>query len=264
LATGGIIYGSIYIALLVFIFVRGIRAIKKSPDSYRIQIVAVFSAWIAFQAQSMISIDNIGISIWGWVLGGVLVACSVDKLESSSGSPNQVAIQPVISAAISLLAIFLIAPLYTSEVNMMKARMWFNPSQASNKPYLYEAAMKVENGSLVEPAYKVMVGSYLFSSGYENEGIAAVEKVLDENPRNLDALHLISEYWRYKGNDEKEIYYRNLISENDPWNAKNLLTIGEVYKKQGNTTKMNEALEKIIEIAPDSEISILAKTALVS
>jgi O-antigen ligase len=264
LATGGFLYGVIYLCLLVFIFIRGIKAIRKSPEKYRIQIVSVFSAWVAFQSQSLISIDNLGISIWGWVLGGVLVACSIDKIESSPGSSNQVSIQPVISAAISLLVVFLIAPLYTSEVNMMKARMWFNPSEASNKPYLYEAAMKVENGSLVEPGYKIMVGSYLFSSGYENEGITAVKKVLDKNPRNLDALQLISEFWRYKGDHEKEIYYRNLISDNDPWNAKNLLAIGEAYKKQGDTLKMNEVLEKIIRITPDSEISNLAKTSLTS
>jgi O-antigen ligase len=261
-ATGGFIYGTIYLSLLVFIFIRGIKAIRNSPEKYRIQIVSVFSAWVAFQSQSLISIDNLGISIWGWVLGGVLVACSVDKSDSYSGSPNQVSVQPVVSAAISLLAIFLIAPLYTSEVNMMKARMWFNPSQELNKPYLYEAAMKVENGSLVDPGYKVVVGSYLLSSGYENEGIAVVKKVLDKNSRNLDALQLISEYWQYKENYEREIYYRNLISENDPWNARNLLALGEAFKKQGDTMKMQEVLEKILRIAPDSEISNLAQSLL--
>lgn len=263
-ATGGFVYGAIYLVLLVFIFIRGIKAIKNSPENYRIQIVSVFSAWIAFQSQSLISIDNLGISIWGWVLGGVLVACSFDKSEFNIGSYNHVSIQPVISAAISLIAVFLISPLYTSEVNMMKARMWFNPSQASNKPYLYEAAMKVDNGSFVEPGYKVMVASYLFSTGYENEGIAAVNRVLDKNPRNLDALQLISQFWQFKGNYEKEIYYRNLISENDPWNAKNLLDLGEAYKKQGNSIKTKEVLDKILEITPNSEISNLAKTSLAS
>jgi hypothetical protein len=29
--------------------------------------------WLAFQSQSLISIDNIGISIWGWFLGAIVV-----------------------------------------------------------------------------------------------------------------------------------------------------------------------------------------------
>ena len=34
------------------------------------------SAWIGFQAQSLISIDNIGIAVWGWLLGGAIIGLS--------------------------------------------------------------------------------------------------------------------------------------------------------------------------------------------
>ena len=261
-ATGGLLYGAIYMFLLIFIFIRGIKAIKISQADSRFKVLTVFSAWIAFQSQSLISIDNIGISIWGWVLGGILVGCSVDKVALNLKSKNQITLQPVISSAFAILTILIISPLYQNEVNMMKARMWYNPSQASNKPYLFEAAMKVENGLLVEPAYKIMSGSYLLSSGFESEGTSAVDKVIESNPRNLDALQLMSEYWGYKGDYEKEIYYRNLISEYDPWNAKNLLALGESYKKQGDLLKMNSILEKILKMDPGSEISNLAKTSL--
>jgi hypothetical protein len=34
--------------------------------------VTIFAAWIGFQAQSLISINVIGLSVWGWVLGGLI------------------------------------------------------------------------------------------------------------------------------------------------------------------------------------------------
>jgi hypothetical protein len=40
------------------------------------------------------------------------------------------------------------------------------------------------------------------------------------------------------------------------------LALGEAFKKQGDTMKMQEVLEKILRIAPDSEISNLAQSLL--
>lgn len=36
--------------------------------------VAIAVAWIGYQVQSIISINQIGLAIWGWLLGGVLIA----------------------------------------------------------------------------------------------------------------------------------------------------------------------------------------------
>ena len=36
--------------------------------------VAIAVAWVGYQVQSVISINQIGIAIWGWLLGGILIA----------------------------------------------------------------------------------------------------------------------------------------------------------------------------------------------
>jgi O-antigen ligase len=78
-STSGIFVGLTYLAILAFIFWRGITGIRNNSGNNRLLVASVFSAWLAFQAQSVISIDNIGISVWGWVLGGTLVGFSISE-----------------------------------------------------------------------------------------------------------------------------------------------------------------------------------------
>ena len=72
-ATGGIFVGISYILINIFILHSAFGAIKLASERNKPIIVTIFASWLAFQAQSIISIDNIGLTIWGWILGAALV-----------------------------------------------------------------------------------------------------------------------------------------------------------------------------------------------
>jgi O-antigen ligase len=55
----------------VLILLEAIRFIKNNI-SFDPIFVFLFSTWVAYQAQSIISINQIGLAVWGWVLGGLL------------------------------------------------------------------------------------------------------------------------------------------------------------------------------------------------
>ena len=68
--------------LLTYLFVLGVavRAIVvviQRSKSYDPVFVAIAGAWIAYQAQSLISLNQIGLAAWGWALTGALVAYEV-------------------------------------------------------------------------------------------------------------------------------------------------------------------------------------------
>jgi O-antigen ligase len=77
-ATGGLFLGISYLLLTAFIFWRGLKSLKHFHGDERFFRSVFFIAWLAFQGQSLISIDNIGISIWGWVLGAIVVGLSTE------------------------------------------------------------------------------------------------------------------------------------------------------------------------------------------
>ena len=62
-----------YLALLSFVFVAIIKVTLRNRKFDPI-FVALVTAWIGYQIQSIISINQIGLAIWGWLLGGSLIA----------------------------------------------------------------------------------------------------------------------------------------------------------------------------------------------
>ncbi len=62
-----------YVALVAYSGVALLRTfirLKKFDGTF----TAIAGAWIGYQVQSIISINQIGLAIWGWLLGGALIA----------------------------------------------------------------------------------------------------------------------------------------------------------------------------------------------
>jgi hypothetical protein len=62
-----------YLAILVIAFIALVKVTFRSR-TYDPKFVAIASIWLCYQLQSIISINQIGLAIWGWVLSGALVA----------------------------------------------------------------------------------------------------------------------------------------------------------------------------------------------
>jgi tetratricopeptide (TPR) repeat protein len=218
---------------------------------------------LAYQAQSIISIDNIGISIWGWVLGGVVVGVSRHGVEANievgkrskppANSVNFNLKQVFISSAAVAISLGSIVPLYQAEKNMFDTRMRFNPTVTESNNALYEYATKTLNTKLLEPGYKITSGNYLAVSGFTTEGLDALKEVIGSDPRNLDALTSLAEFNQQLGDIEEIIKYRLQIAQYDPFNATNYLQLGRSYKLTGDLAKMNEMRSKILSFAPNTE-----------
>ena len=62
-----------YLAILVIALIALVKVTFRSR-TYNPNFVAIASVWLCYQLQSIISINQIGLAIWGWVLSGALVA----------------------------------------------------------------------------------------------------------------------------------------------------------------------------------------------
>jgi tetratricopeptide (TPR) repeat protein len=263
-ATGGIFVGLTYLAIVILVFVQAIKGLKKFNGPDQILFGSIFAAWLAYQAQSIISIDNIGIAIWGWLLGGAIVGISakseVRQLIAYSKNSNSYYLGSLISGALLIFVLVLSVALYKVESNMFQQRARFNPQIAENRQPFYEYAIKTLETPLLEPYYKMTTGAYLVSNMYVDEGMKTLLEVYKADPRNLDNLGILSDFSVQMSKVNDAIKYREEIRILDPWDAKNLLKLGQLYKGAGNIQKMDEILQAILSFAantPEGKTAII-------
>jgi hypothetical protein len=267
-ATGGLFLGMAYLVLNGYILVRAIHGIKNLKGSNRLLLAGVFSAWVAYHAQSLISIDNIGISIWGWILGGSIIGMSArdvinQRIENPTKNRNRLNLkQPVTSGITTLSTLILVVLLYRGESGAYTATMAVNLQDQASRNYFKNLQLKVLNASLADPYYKLLASSRLFQGGFSDEAILQAKKVYATDPRNLDSLNLLSLSFEQLNKIPDAIKYREEIARLDPWNAENYLLLGKDYKAQGNLGKRKEMLDKILSFASENQIANQAKIDL--
>ena len=265
-ATSGMFVGFTYILLSLYILQRAIKGIRNFSGNPKVYLTGLLSAWVAFHAQSLVSIDNIGISIWGWIIGGAIVGFSVSNVEgqdklytpsrSSIRSPKQ--LQSLTSGVFALLTLVLASILYIGETNSYKSSVQVNLQDANLRSFYKELQLKVINSPLVDPSYTLFAASNLIESGFVDEGLVAIENVSLNDPRNITALNFLALVYEQLGDLPKSITYREKIVNLDPWGATNYLALGKSYKQLGNLSKSQEMLDKILSFASGNPITELA------
>jgi O-antigen ligase len=88
LASGGwpLFIPYVFIVLLAFIAIVKVTLREKK---YNPVFVAMTVAWVGYQLQSIISINQIGLAIWGWLFSGALIAYEVSTRNADALSAQE-------------------------------------------------------------------------------------------------------------------------------------------------------------------------------
>jgi O-antigen ligase len=271
-STGGIIVGFAYLILQIIVLQRSLTLIRKTIGEERMIAITFFAAWIAFQAQSLISIENIGGSIWGWLLGGSLIGLSLQTHANTNIKNNSVkksieldwkAIIP--STVISLIVAILVVQLYNGERNTYLSQSYAAPQSTDPKvrEYFNVYSSRALKSNFIDNDYKNIVLSTMFEMGYREQALEQLKKIHNDDPRNLDTLLLLALGHEQTREFALAVEYRKELAKYDPWGAQNYLALGIVYKYIEDYDSMQSMLEKIISFAPSDPIATEAKNTLV-
>lgn len=256
-ATGGILLGISYLFLTAWVLFRAIQGLRNNSGEDRIILGGIFCAWISYQAQAFVSIDNLGLAIWGWVLGGAVIGLSaktssdaISEREIYKTSINRIDLKRVgISGTATLLCLVVVVFQYRVENYTFKASgMVEGRDQASIKLYR-DTQLKVIQAPLVDPTYVLRAGSNLVQFGLSQDGYSAILDVHNRDPRNMDALVNLAIYHEFKGELKQAVHFREKIAILDPWNAPNYLQLGRNYKKLEDFELSRKMFEKVISFA---------------
>jgi len=272
-ATCGLFVGLAYLSLLGFVVYRGIVAIKSNSGANRMLVAGLLAAWLGYESQSIVSIDNIGIAIWGWVLSGIVIGVSiVDLPEVGEKSAKMVKRQaslatfkPIISGAFVLAFLFLVIPQYRGESNTFHLSAYAVPTQAqgqANRDAYHQLVVSDLSIPMLNPQYRLFMASNLAQAGYVDEAFAQINKEIQADPRDYGALAMEASFYEQLHQFNKAITNRLKMYSLDPWGAQNLLTLGQDYLAIGDKASAKLYGKKIIAMAPKTTQAEQARTAL--
>ena len=262
-ATGGLFLGLLYLIIQIIVFVRALTLIINSTGVKQTVSTLLFAIWLAYQAQSLFSIEMIGISIWGWVLGGSIVGLSMqDENLEHKKSRHSVELnrRRLVLAAVFMIALLsLVIPMRQAEKLSFRLQFNVGADKAQQLENFNKGFIELFDNRFTSTDYKNVAIYRLLNLGESERAIIELEKLIKDNPRNLDTLGLLVEAYEKTGNYNLAIFYRNQISKFDPWNAKNYLGLAQLYKQVGNYSDMTRMVKKILSFAPNDPIALVAQ-----
>ncbi len=177
-----------YIALNGFVLFRGVNHLRNSPkfDPY---FSVIFIGWIGYQAQSFISINQLGLAVWGWLFGGLVLGYSIIEpkaalqTKSLKRKVKNSGIQELaIPAIVFILGITIISPPFIAERTFLLAM------KSNSSEQLLAATQKFpKSNSRNFTAARVYENSQM-----NDQAIALAEDNVKINPRDFNSWRMIA------------------------------------------------------------------------
>ena len=76
-SNGGFPLVVIYLALMVLVVISAIKLLKRRTN-FDPSLTGLIAVWIAYQAQSIISLNQLGLAIWGWIISGLIIGYEIN------------------------------------------------------------------------------------------------------------------------------------------------------------------------------------------
>lgn len=174
-----------YLAILI-LGAKSIVSFTLRKRAYDGTFVALAATWLAYQLQSIISINQIGLAIWGWVLTGVLVAYEYSSREEIPQEATKKNVRqqkelvfsaPLVGAIGALIGALIAVPPLSADMkwrsaltaqNVQSVEAALTPGYLTpqDSARLAQAVMLFENSKLYDYAYKYALKAVEFNPEY--------------------------------------------------------------------------------------------------
>jgi O-antigen ligase len=182
-SSGGFPLLLIYLILVIYTLISAIRVLKRSRE-FNAPFIAIFAGWVAYQVQSLISINQLGLAIWGWVLTGLIIGYEINTRGDQAQSSPLAGVRGLKTKALSgflVGAIIAAVPFYAS----FKMRKGFDSADVQ----------KLRTASVSWPfEIKTMIDSaeIFRTNGYNDISLEIARLAVDNFPEYFDAWYLLS------------------------------------------------------------------------
>jgi hypothetical protein len=278
LATGGLALFIPYLLLVLFITFIGFKSLIKSQGEDKFRIGTLFGIWLGTIALNVVTVDNLGVGVWFWITGGVLVAVSFSqeqserngqepKEKSSKGKSaepvNAESIFPITYVA-SFVLVILVLVILVPTLGKSSALYNFKSNAASYTTETYTPALVSEsNGAGNDPQYLIQLANLAFTQNAIDEAFVMIDQINKIDSRSYYGNYFAAFALEALNKRSDAIKYRERLKELDPWNNASLVELIKNYLSVGNKASAQEIAALIKRNYPGSQSDIDASALLV-
>ena len=294
LATGGLITFVPYMLVIGYITYIGFKAMLKAHGATKLRIAGIFGIWLGTVAVNIVTIDNLGVAVWFWITGGVLISvsssaigqksdssiagaqehalnskshASVKKGRSNASSKSvrnnpatEFPITTLVSSALVVALIVIMLPIMNKSVDIREIKI--NSKSLDANAYVAEINRQVSNNQ-DNPQNLILLADVAL-----RQGEIDLSYQIDNRIRQLDARSFYGHYLpavalEATSKPADAIKYREKLVELDPWNTSNMLQLIKNYLAVGNKEKAAATAALIKRNYPGSQSDIDAEALLV-
>ena len=261
-ANGGLLLGVAYLAFVAFAAWALIHGLRVLNGQERLALAGAGGAWLAYQVQSLVSIDVPPLAVMHWVLAGIVVAlgtaptlraiavggASEPARDKRRGGPPLRPVSPVATSGIGLVALVLawvaLVPL-RADLAVAEARELASAGQVDAAGDAY--AMASHRGSW-QGMYPALHGAYLSQLGdLEAAREQHLEAVAREPHDLVHAINVARTSQALGDLEAAERWYARAL-EIDPKTPETLVEVAEFELEHGQPFQAVTLLENATEL----------------
>ena len=278
LATGGLILFIPYLLLVLFITLIGLKSLIKFQGEDKFKVGALFGIWLGTIAVNVVTVDNLGVGVWFWITGGVLVAVSSSHGQSESGgqeqkekvvkgksvkSVNSESMFPVTYVA-SFVLVIIVLVMVVPALGKSSALYNFKKNASSYTPQTFVTALVSESQkSSNDPQYLIQLANLAFTQNAIDEAFVMIDQINKVDSRSYNGNYFAAFALEALNKRSEAIKYRERLNELDPWNNSSLIELIKNYLSVGNKASAEGIAALIKQNYPGSQSDIDASALLV-
>ena len=171
----------IYITLLLMVLISARRVIKRST-TFDYNFAALFASWVGYTAQSLISIQQIGIAIWGWVLAGAIIGYEINsRKDQPLKLSNRDASEILAVSAGLIIGLIISLPPFIADAQFRSTVLKGDITKIESA--LQRWPQNVSNMNFASDLFR--------KGGFPDQALNMARKAVALNPRNFEAWQQI-------------------------------------------------------------------------
>jgi len=278
LATGGLILFIPYLLLVLFITYLGIKSLIHFQGEAKFKIGALLGIWLGTIALNVVTVDNLGVGVWFWITGGVIVAVSFSHRQNdesdqpqkektvkgkSAKAVNAESSFPVTYVASFILVVIVLVVLVPA-LGKSSALYNFKNNAGSYTTQTYVPALVSEaEGAANDPQHLIQLANLAFTQNAINEAFVMIDQINKVDTRSYYGNYFAAFALEALNKRSEAIKYRERLKELDPWNNASLIELIKDYLSVDDRAASAEIAALIKRNYPGSQADIDASALLV-